>query len=190
MIAAWSSRFLAGSTQHIGERSDAVLRTAIGERGDAVLRTAMQQEPALPPGLVEVRETKAGPLAQLVRAGNHRFPAGEPVSVGGDDSGPGPYDLLLAALGACSSMTMRLYADRKGIAAARFTVRLTHKRIHAEDCTDCETKNSDIGEISKEVAIEGDISEADRLKLFEIAAKCPVHRTLTNEIKIRSKLAG
>jgi putative redox protein len=163
MIAAWASRFLAPAAQQ-------------------------PQQEALPGDLVEVRETKAGPLAQLVRAGNHRFAAGEPVSVGGDDSGPGPYDLLLAALGACSSMTMRLYADRKKIAAERFTVRLTHRRVHAEDCADCETTSGDIGEITKEVMIEGEVSDADRAKLFEIAAKCPVHRTLTGEIKIRSSL--
>ena len=111
-----------------------------------------------------------------------------PVTAGGDDAGPGPYDLLLAALGTCTSMTMRLYADRKGIAADRFAVRLAHRRVHAEDCLDCETEKGDIGEISKEITIEGDISEADRVKLFEIAAKCPVHKTLTHEIKIRSKL--
>ena len=161
VIAAWASRYLPDSAQ---------------------------QQDALPPGLVEVRETRAGPLAQEVRAGRHRFPAGEPVSVGGDDAGPGPYDLLLAALGACSSMTMRLYADRKKIAAERFTVRLTHRRIHAEDCADCESKSGDIGEISKEITIDGDIPDTDRQRLFEIAEKCPVHRTLTNEIRIRSRL--
>ncbi len=161
MIAAWSSRYLPETAQAGG---------------------------VLPAGLVEVSETRTGPLTQLVRAGQHRFLAGEPVAAGGDDAGPGPYDLLLAALGTCSSMTMRLYADRKGIAADRFTVRLTHRRVHAEDCLDCETEKGDIGEISKEITIKGDISEADRMKLFEIAAKCPVHKTLTNEIKIRSKL--
>jgi putative redox protein len=87
-------------------------------------------------------------------------------------------------------MTMRLYADRKGIAADRFVVRLAHKRIHAEDCADCEQETGDIGEISKEVTIEGNISDEDRTRLFEIAAKCPVHKTLTHEIKIRSKLMG
>jgi putative redox protein len=161
MIAAWSSRYLPASTQ---------------------------AEEVLPAGIVEVRETRTGPLTQMVRAGQHRFLAGEPVSAGGDDAGPGPYDLLLAALGTCSSMTMRLYADRKGIAADRFAVRLAHRRIHAEDCLDCETEKGDIGEISKEITIQGDISEAERMKLFEIAEKCPVHKTLTHEIKIRSKL--
>ena len=161
MIAAWSARYLPVS---------------------------VQTEDVLPAGIVDVTETRTGPLTQLVRAGRHRLLAGEPATAGGDDAGPGPYDLLLAALGTCTSMTMRLYADRKGIAADRFAVRLAHRHIHAEDCLDCETEKGDIGEISKEITIEGDISEADRVKLFEIAAKCPVHKTLTHEIKIRSKL--
>ena len=162
MIAVWSRRYLP---------SDAV------------------QDQPLPGGIVEVRETRAGPLAQLVRAGRHRLAAGEPVAVGGDDAGPGPYDYLLAALGACSSMTMRLYADRKGIAVDRFAVRLSHRRVHAEDCLDCETKEGDIGEITKEVFIAGDVGETERKRLMEIAGKCPVHKTLTHEIRIRSILA-
>jgi uncharacterized OsmC-like protein/alpha/beta superfamily hydrolase len=137
-------------------------------------------ETSLEPGLVEVRETRTGPLAQLVRAGRHRLMAGEPVAVGGDDAGPGPYDYLLAALGACTSMTMRLYADRKGIPVERFSVRLTHRRVHAEDCVDCETKEGDIGEITKLVTIAGDVPEEVRQRLMEIAAKCPVHKTLTH----------
>ena len=114
--------------------------------------------------------------------------AGEPVAVGGDDAGPGPYDYLLAALGACTSMTMRLYADRKGLAAERFSVRLSHRKVHAQDCADCETKEGNIGEITRDITIEGDIPEAARARLMEIADKCPVHETLTHEIKIRSRL--
>jgi putative redox protein len=163
MIATWASRYLPAQAQ--------------------------DTEP-LGPGIVEVRETRTGPLAQLVKAGRHRFPAGEPVEAGGDDAGPGPYDLLLAALGACSSMTMRLYAERKGIRAERFAVRLAHRRIHAQDRLDCETEKGDIGEITKEIFIEGDVSDAERTRLLEIAGKCPVHKTLTHEIKIRSKLAS
>jgi uncharacterized OsmC-like protein len=192
LAARHSKSFLSLDTADhlLRKREDAIyLAEVIAAWASRYLTRAVQQQDTLPPGLVEVRETKAGPLAQEVCAGQHRVPAGEPVSAGGDDSGPGPYDLLLAALGACSSMTMRLYADRKKIAADRFTVRLTHKRVHAEDCADCETKSGDIGEISKEIVIEGDVSEDDRLRLFEIAAKCPVHRTLTNEIRIRSTLA-
>jgi len=160
VIAAWASRYLP----------------------------AVEEQVALPPGTVEVSETLAGHLAQRVQAGRHVLLAGEPVADGGDDAGPGPYDYLLAALGACTSMTMRLYAERKGIAAERFSVRLSHRRIHAEDCTDCETKTGNIGEITRDITIEGDIPEAARARLMEIADRCPVHETLTHEIKIRSRL--
>jgi putative redox protein len=85
-------------------------------------------------------------------------------------------------------MTMRLYADRKGLAAGRFSVRLSHRRVHAEDCADCETREGDIGEITRDITIEGDIPDAARTRLMEIADRCPVHRTLTHEIKIRSRL--
>ena len=102
--------------------------------------------------------------------------ADEPVAAGGDDAGPGPYDYLLAALGACTSMTMRLYADRKGLAAERFSVRLSHRRVHAQDCADCETKEGNIGEITRDITIEGDIPDAARTRLMEIADRCPVHQ--------------
>jgi uncharacterized OsmC-like protein/alpha/beta superfamily hydrolase len=160
VIAAWASRYLP----------------------------AEEAAAALPPGIVEVFETCTGPLAQYVRAGRHVLLAGEPVAAGGDDAGPGPYDYLLAALGACTSMTMRLYADRKGLAAGRFSVRLSHRRVHAQDCADCETREGDIGEIIRDISIEGDIPDAARTRLMEIADRCPVHRTLTHEIKIRSRL--
>jgi uncharacterized OsmC-like protein/alpha/beta superfamily hydrolase len=145
---------------------------------------------ALPDGVVEVSETRSGHLTQLVRAGRHVLLADEPVVVGGDDSGPGPYDYLLAALGACTSMTMRLYAERKGIAADRFSIRLSHNRIHAEDCADCETKEGNIGEITRDITIAGDVPEAARARLMEIADRCPIHQTLTHEIKIRSRLVA
>ena len=161
-IAAWASRYLSSAEESV----------------------------ALPPGTVEVRETRTGPLAQNVRAGRHVFIAGEPVAVGGDDAGPGPYDYLLAALGACTSMTMRLYVDRKGLAAERFSVRLSHRRVHAQDCADCETKEGNIGELTRDITIEGDVPEATRARLMEIADKCPVHKTLTHEIKIRSRLVS
>jgi uncharacterized OsmC-like protein/fermentation-respiration switch protein FrsA (DUF1100 family) len=162
VIAAWASRYLP----------------------------AAEASATLPPGIVEVRETLTGPLAQRVSAGRHVLMAGEPVEVGGDDSGPGPYDYLLAALGACTSMTMRLYANRKGIAAERFAVRLSHRKVHAQDCADCETKLGNIGEITRDITIEGDIPDDARKRLMEIADRCPVHETLTHEIKIRSRLVG
>jgi putative redox protein len=171
------------------KRSDAIyVADLIAAWSSRYLPEQVEKAESLPPGIVEVSETRAGPLAQLVRAGRHALPAGEPVEVGGDDAGPGPYDYLLAALGACTSMTMRLYADRKGIAVDRFAVRLSHRRIHAQDCVDCETEDEDIGEITKEVTIVGNVSGEARTRLMEIAGKCPVHRTLTHEIKIRSTL--
>ena len=102
----------------------------------------------------------------------------------------GPYDYLLAALGACTSMTMRLYAERKGTSADRFSIRLSHRRIHAEDCTDCDTKDGDIGEITRDITIAGDVTGAERARLMEIADRCPVHQTLSHEIKIRSSLVS
>ncbi|HEX3994677.1 MAG TPA: bifunctional alpha/beta hydrolase/OsmC family protein [Acetobacteraceae bacterium] len=160
VIATWVSRYLAA-----GEHPE-----------------------SLPDGVVEVTETRTGRFAQRVRTGRHVVAADEPVAVGGDDTGPGPYDYLLAALGACTSMTMRLYAERKGIAAERFSVRLSHRRVHAEDCADCETTEGNIGEITRDIAIAGDLTDAERARLIEIADKCPVHETLTHEIKIRSRL--
>jgi putative redox protein len=147
-----------------------------------------EQAAALPEGVVEVSETRRGRFLQRVRAGRHALVVDEPAAVGGDDAGPGPYDYLLAALGACTSMTMRLYAERKGINAERFTVRLSHRRIHAEDCADCDTREGNIGEITRDITIEGEVPETARARLMEIADRCPVHRTLTHEIKISSRL--
>ena len=172
----------------VRKRSDAIyLADVIAAWASRYLPMAEDAE-ALAPGVVEVSETRSGRLTQRVRAGRHVFLADEPVAVGGDDAAPGPYDYLLAALGACTSMTMRLYAERKGIAAERFTVRLAHGRIHAEDCADCESRQGTIGEITREIAIEGAISDDERSRLLAIADRCPVHMTLTHEIKIRTRL--
>ena len=110
--------------------------------------------------------------------------ADEPVAAGGEDSGPGPYDFLLAGLGACTSMTMRLYADRKSLPLERVTVTLKHSKIHAEDCAECETKAGMLDQIERVIAMEGNLDAEQRKKLMEIADKCPVHRTLTSEIHI------
>ena len=135
---------------------------------------------------VAVAETREGRFPQVIAVGPHRLRADEPVSVGGFDSGPTPYDLLLAALGACTSMTMRLYADRKKIPLDRATVRLRHEKIHAEDCADCETKEGKIDRIERRITLEGDMSDHDRAALLRIADRCPVHRTLHGEIQIVS----
>ncbi len=137
-------------------------------------------------GVVVVRETGAGLYQQEIMSGPHRFLADEPVRVGGQDTGPGPYDLLLAGLGACTSMTLRLYAERKDLPLARVTVRLTHDKIHAEDCAECETRNGTIDRIDRKITLEGDLSADQRKRLIEIADKCPVHRTLKSEIDIRT----
>ncbi len=137
-------------------------------------------------GVVVVRETGAGLYQQEVMSGPHRFLADEPVKVGGFDSGPGPYDLLLAGLGACTSMTLRLYAERKDLALERVTVRLTHDKIHAEDCAECETKAGTIDRIDRHITLEGTLSPDEHKRLMEIADKCPVHRTLKSEIDIRT----
>jgi putative redox protein len=138
------------------------------------------------PGVVIVRETRRGTFQQEIISGAHRLPADEPVSAGGLDSGPGPYDLLLGALGACTSMTLRLYADQKKLPLARVEVRLRHDRIYADDCAECETKEGLIDHIERVVTLDGDLSAAQRARLMEIADKCPVHRTLKSEVDIRT----
>ena len=138
----------------------------------------------IPEGTVVVRETRSGQFQQEVAVGKHRFAADELVASGGRDTGPGPYDLLLAALGACTSMTIRLYADRKQIPLVRTLVRLRHARIYATDCARCETMEGKIDHIDREISFEGNLDAATRARLLEIADKCPVHRTLTSEVDI------
>ena len=142
---------------------------------------------ALPgnPGDVVVWETGQGKYQQHTSiSGRHYLMADEPHAYGGLDSGPSPYDLLLAGLGACTSMTLRMYADRKNIPLQKVTVRLHHDKIHAEDCHECQTKNGKVDVIEREVVMEGDLDEATRARLLEIADKCPVHKTLHSEVKI------
>jgi putative redox protein len=142
------------------------------------------EDPA--PGTVVVTETRQGRFQQTVATGPHRFLADEPVKVGGLDSGPGPYDLLLAGLGACTAMTLRLYAEHKDLPLDRVSVTLTHGRIHAADCEHCETRVGKIDRIERAITIDGELDAEQRKRLMEIADKCPVHRTLTSEIDIRT----
>lgn len=151
------------------------------------LDAAKVETPRARDGEVVVRETGAGKFAQIINAAGHRLRADEPASYGGDDTGPSPYDLLLASLGACTSMTMRMYADHKKLPLDRVTVTLTHEKIHAEDCAECETRDGKIDLIQRRIAIEGDLGEAERARLMEIADKCPVHRTLHSEVRIETK---
>ncbi len=139
-------------------------------------------------GEVRVVETHENPFAVSIAAGTHHLRADEPESVGGGNSGPTPYDLLLGGLGACTAMTVRMYARRKNIALDEVSVRLTHKKIHAADCENCETKEGRIDRIERALELRGEFDESTRRRLLEIADKCPVHRTLTNEVVIDTRL--
>lgn len=127
-------------------------------------------------------------FAQEVIAGSHRIASDEPVAAGGTDTGPSPYDLLLAALGSCTSMTVAMYARRKAWPLREVTVRLRHSRIHVEDCADCETKEGMLDRIERDIELTGTLTEDQRGKLLEISNRCPVHRTLTSEIDIKTRL--
>jgi putative redox protein len=162
VIAGWSARYLPEATP------------------PAVASTP------LPPGLVTVEETRQGRFEQYVTAGSHRFLADEPVEVGGMDVGPGPYDLLLASLGACTAMTLRLYADRKKLPLERVRVTLRHRRVHAEDCVGCDEADRSLEIIDREITLLGDLDADARASLMRIADKCPVHRTLTSHLEVRT----
>jgi uncharacterized OsmC-like protein len=127
-------------------------------------------------------------FAQDIEAGRHTLRSDEPEDLGGKDTGPTPYDYLLAALGSCTSMTLRMYADRKGWPLEGVRVWLKQGKIHARDCEDCETAQGKIDRIEKEIEVLGPLTEEQRQRLLEIADMCPVHRTLQNEVSIRSRL--
>jgi putative redox protein len=127
---------------------------------------------------------------QEITAGKHHLVADEPASAGGGDAGADPYDYLLASLGICTSMTIGFYARRHQLPLENITVSLSHSRIYAMDCEECETKEGMLDRIDVEVELTGSLTDAQRAKLMEIAAKCPVHRTLTSEINIRLRTAS
>ncbi len=131
----------------------------------------------------------AGGFTQEIVVGPHRLTSDEPEDVGGDDEGPTPYDLLLAALGSCTSITVAMYARRKSWPLQGVTARLRHSKIHARDCTACETKKGKLDQIELEIELDGSLSDEQRSKLLEIAEKCPVHRTLVSENVIRTSIA-
>jgi len=140
------------------------------------------------PADVVVRGNANGFLQEIV-SGAHQLQADEPVNVGGSDAAPSPYDYLLIALGVCTSMTVGLYTRRKQWPLDKITVSLRHSRIHAEDCKECETKEGMLDRIDTEIELTGPLTTEQRAKLMEIAAKCPVHRTLKSEINIRLQVA-
>lgn len=164
VIAAWADRYLPD---------------ALASRDDD------QPEP----GTVVVSETGAGAYSQRIQIGRHVVISDEPPNVGGDDAGPTPYGLLLAALGACTSMTMRMYAERKKWPLRSTSVTLEHDRIHAADCEDCETQEGMLDRITREIEVDGDLDDDQRARLIEIANKCPVHRTLSQEVAIETRRA-
>jgi putative redox protein len=161
VMAAWASRFLPAEEETLEAAAE-----------EAVVRMA---EP--------------GRLAQDVAVGRHRLRADEPRNLGGDDTGPTPYGLLLSALGACTTMTLQLYAKRKQWPLEGVEVRLHHEKVHARDCEDCETRVGKIDRIDRELVIQGPLDDAQRTRLLEMADRCPVHRTLHAEVKVRTRLA-
>ena len=161
VLAAWASRYLAEP-----EASEALS----GSEGEIVART------------------RADGFRTEILAAGHVLLADEPVAVGGGNAGPSPYDLLAAALASCTSMTLKMYAGFKKLKLESTTVRVRHDKIHAEDCRDCETVEGKIDEFRRELELEGDLSEAERTRLLEIADRCPVHRTLDGEVKVRTTL--
>ena len=184
---------LAGADHLLsGKRDAAYVADVIAAWAERYVDLAQPEHPAVSastPRQVVVRETRNGKFQQSVSVGPHRLVADEPIAAGGDDSGPGPYDYLLAGLGACTSMTMRLYADRKSLPLDRVTVTLDHRKIHAEDCAECETRVGMLDQIERVISIEGTLDAEQRAKLMEIADKCPVHRTLKSEIRIVTSAA-
>lgn len=155
---------------------------------DTTISTATDPTNATPPDVV-VRGNATSFLQDVV-AGSHHLQADEPVSYGGGDAAPGPYDYLLIALGVCTSMTIGLYARRKKLPLENIMVSLRHSRIHAKDCEECETKQGMLDRIDLEVQLTGPLTPEQRTKLMEIAGKRPVHRTLKSEIDIRVRAAN
>ena len=181
---------LAGSDHLLsGKRDAAYVADVIAAWAERYVEPAAAQPAGDAPRNVVVRETRNSKFQQTVTVGSHQMLADEPVAAGGQDSGPGPYDFVLAGLGACTSMTMRLYADRKSLPLDRVTVTLKHSKIYAKDCAECETREGMLDQIERDIAIEGDLDADQRKRLMEIADKCPVHRTLTSEIHIVTKAA-
>ena len=166
MIAAWEMRYVGSPEKFPESPPDRIATSA--EDGEVI-----------------VRETGRGKFQQRISYGPTLSGlADEPRSVGGDATGPSPYELLLAALGACTSMTLRLYAERKGITLEAVQVDLSHDKVHASDCEHCETDKGKLDRITRRIHLSGDFDAKQRNRLLEIADMCPIHRTLHSEVWI------
>lgn len=170
MLAAWASRYL----------DDAPPTSAPSSAPSESSAT-----PGIEQGLVVVSENGQGPYGQHITAGRHLLNADEQTPVG-HDTGPSPYDLLLAGLGACTSMTLRMYAARKKWPLEHVSVSLQHSRIHAADCANCETETGQLDRIERVIQLTGSLDAEQRQRLLEIADRCPVHRTLHSEVDVRT----
>ncbi len=173
LIAAWAGRYVES-----GEVRDQAPTADASPRGPA------------DDGKVRVTERGTGRFAVAIRAGRHEWIGDEPAALGGDDLGPSPYDMLNAALGACTAMTLRMYARQKKWPLDAVEVVLEHAKIHATDCAECETRIGKIDRIEREIRIEGDLSAEQRARLIEIADMCPVHRTLHAEVQVVTRATG
>lgn len=172
VITAWVSRYLADSFSSESASTNS--------RQDDAL-------PVIQPGTVIVRE-RDKKFAREIFTQQHRLISDEPVEQGGADSGANPYELLLAALGSCTSMTLRMYANHKKLDLEAIEVTLRHSRVHLDDCESCDDKNTLVDKIDREIKLVGRLDDDQRKRLLEIADKCPVHKTLVNEIVIETKL--
>jgi uncharacterized OsmC-like protein len=137
---------------------------------------------------MDVKVTSGSGLQQDIQIGRHRLVSDEPEAFGGGDFGPSPYELLAAAIGACTSMTLRMYARAKGWPLQRVITTIRHDKIHARDCAECETKEGRVDRLQREIELEGPLDEVQRKRLLEIAERCPVHRTLSSEVKVITRL--
>jgi len=172
------------------ERDSRYAGRVIAEWANRYLDQPVQQT-AVDHGQEGVRiRTGASGYRTDIQVGSHHLIADEPAQVGGTDLGPSPYDYLNAALGACTSMTLRMYADRKKWPLEGVGVHLTHAKIHAEDCEQCETETGKIDRINRVIDLEGNLTEEQQARLIEIADRCPVHRTLHSEIDVQTSLAN
>lgn len=172
LIAAWSGRYIAADE---------------GAAGGTVDAGAADEAPRVEG---EVWVVGSDGYRQSVGAGRHPLVADEPTSLGGTDEGPNPYEFLLAALGACTNITLRMYADRKQWPLEGVRTRLVHRKVHVRDCEDCETEKGKVDEIEREIELSGPLDEEQLERLMEIADRCPVHRTLHSEIKVRTRRTG